>query len=65
MLRYMVSEESWNAPLIDDMVNEIITNGEAFDVWLRDNYERVVEELRNPTPKPADQDRESPPSDEF
>jgi hypothetical protein len=65
LLRYIVSEESWNAPLIDDMANEIITNGDAFDDWLWDNYERVVEELKNPTSKPADQDRESPPSDLF
>lgn len=64
LLRYIVSEESWNAPLIDEMY-EATKSTETFEIWLRDNYERVVEELKNPTPKPADQERESPPSDEF
>jgi hypothetical protein len=50
LLRYIVSDQSRRAPLLDDMFGAT-RDADTFDAWLRDNYERVVEELNNPSPR--------------
>lgn len=56
LFQFMLASGAAEHPLLDDMYASMLDDEGGFAAWLDENYDQIIEELKNP-PKPDDQQR--------